>query len=476
VRAASIVVALAIVWCADVAHAQPRGLAASQLARGPLEDQPPYIDLLTFGVGDKLFEKFGHAAICVRYHDPKHLPICFNFGVTDFNAGPIMIWSFVRGEQDFWVEASTYGEMFRFYKWEDRDIWLQTLPVTGEQARALERQLWASLEGAHRTYQYDHFFNNCTTRLRDMIDGATGGKLAIGGDERYPLTFRQLGYRGLAELPPLQVFADFAMGRQLEDYPSVWQAMFHPEVFRREIERRLGVAPRLVYKRQGAAFAVTGSTGRLTMLAIALLFALPLLAARWKGLVPRLAIGAAYTGLLVFTLFEVMPSLWAGLGAGSLVVPFVGVAGFAMALHPARGETAAVIWAMLHLAFWGFVVYGLVVLSSIEGVRWNEAVLVVMPFDVVLPFLGAPKRRRYAQGRVALVVLGSLLCAIGVFRQPLWIPILAVFVPMAIIAFDLPNSLLRLARKVEAVPKPPEAPVVAEVAVSAGGEAARDPS
>ena len=58
---------------------------------------------------------------------------------------------------------------------------------------------------------------------------------------------------------------------------------------------------------------------------------------------------------------------------------------------------------------------------------------------VVLPFLGASKRRIYARVRLAIVVLASLLCAIGVLQQPLWVPILVVFMPLALVAFDLPR-------------------------------------
>jgi hypothetical protein len=430
-------VCIAVILVSGIARAQPP--AAHDLEPGPREAEAPYIDLLTFGVGERIFEKYGHAALCLRYHDPKHVPICFNFGVTDFDKGLPLVWSFVRGEQEFWTEPSTYGAMYGFYRWEDRDIWLQTLPVTGDQARELERELWASL-GDNSRYHYDHFFNNCSTRLRDLIDKATNGKLAVGANERYPFTFRELGRRGLVELPPLLVITDFIIGRQADDRPTRWEAMFHPGIFRTEIERSLGVAPQLLYQREGYTFPEHGSSGRLEMLAIALVFALPLLLARVTGRARRSALGAAYAALLAYVLLETMPVLWAGLGAISLAAPALGVIGFVLPLWPKRAETATVAWATLHLAFWGFVVWGLAVVSTIDGVTHNEAMLVVMPFDVILPFLRPAWRRRYAQVRVALVVLASLACALGILRQPLWLPILVVFLPMAVLAFTRPAA------------------------------------
>jgi len=376
---------------ASVARAQPAHLSPDDVPGGAIEPDPPAIDLVTFGVGARIFEKFGHAAICLRYHEPEHPTVCFNYGVTDFSAGSVMIWNFLRTQQQFWVEPTSFDSLYGFYAWEDRDIWLQTLPIAGAEARAIEAKLWSDLQEANRYYYYDHFFDNCTTRLRDMIDQATHGALRAGTEARYPLTFRELGRRGLAAMPPLLVATDLVIGRQADDHPTVWQAMFHPEIFRQQIEARLGVPPRLLYQRRGPALPVEGSSGRLGLLAVGLAFAVPLLVAQWRR----------------------------------------------------RFQTTALAWVTLELALFGALVWGLAIVSSIAGVRYNEAVLVVMPLDAVLPFLGEARRRRYALVRVGLLALVSLLTAVGVFHQPLWLLIVIVFVPMATIALDLPLGLLR---------------------------------
>lgn len=418
---------LALLICAPaISRAQPG-----------LEEQAPNIDIMTFGVGEVVFEKFGHAAICIRYHDPHRDPMCFNFGVTDFHEGAPMVWSFLRGRQEFWVETLTYAGMMAFYQAEDRDIFVQTLPLTEAQARAVEKKLWASLEGPESRYHYDHFEENCTTRLRDLVDEATGGKLAVGSDAEYPLTYRELGRRGFASAPPLVAIADFVFGRSLETHPTVWQAMFHPAIFRAAIEQRLGAAPTQVYKRKGPEFVTDGPTGRIPIIAITILFALPILVARSRGK-QRLAWCAGYAAVLAYVLFQMLPPLWQGLGALSLVVPLVFALGLASAFHPRRGEGLAIGFATIHLVFWGLFVWTLVVLSPIPSLQWNECALAVIPTDIVLPFLRPAWRRGYARVRVAVMVLASLLCAVGVLVQPLWVPILVAFIPLSIIAFDLP--------------------------------------
>ncbi|HEY5924194.1 MAG TPA: DUF4105 domain-containing protein [Kofleriaceae bacterium] len=398
VAALALVVAVGAVGVGGVAHAQPRALERSELD-AMIGEQPPQVVLLTFGVGPRIFEKFGHAALCLEYVETAREPVCFNYGVTTFDEGASMIWGFLRSVQKFWVDPEAWSDMIGFYQDEDRDIYEQVLPLTAEQARMLEREILTSLEEKHRYYHYDHFFNNCTTRLRDMIDRATAGKLHEGSAVAYPLTFREMGHRGLAGLPPLIALADFVLGRQLDDKPSLWQAMFHPDVLRQHVTTALGVPPRLIYKRQGEPFPTGGSTWRWPMLVIALVFTLPLvLALRLRSRTARID--------------DTGPT-WRR-----------------------RFERIALAWATIYLALWGLIVWGLAIVSSIPGVRWNENLLVLVPLDIVLPFLGAERRRRYARVRVAGLFLVSALCGAGVLHQPLWIPILSALLPLSIIAFD----------------------------------------
>lgn len=382
VRAAWVLAAL-LVALGGTASAQPRRLDPGDLD-AMIGEEPPQVILLTFGVGARIFEKFGHAAICLNWRDTGREPVCFNYGVTDFNAGSEMVWNFLRTQQTFWVDPEAWSDMIGFYTWEDRNIYEQVLPLSPDQARAVEKQILTSLDEAHRYYHYDHFFDNCTTRVRDMIDRATGGALRAGADVAYPLTFRQIGRRGLAGLPPLLALAEFVLGRQLDDTPTLWEAMFHPDVLRQTVQNRLGVAPRLLHQRQGPPFPTDGPMWRWQVLAIALAFALPLLIATWRQRFQRLALA----------------------------------------------------WATLYLTVWGLIIWGLVIVSSIPGVRWNENVFVLMPLDIVLPFLSPPRRRTYARVRLAGLFFVSALAGVGVFHQPVWMPVLTAFLPLAIISFD----------------------------------------
>jgi len=234
----------------------------------------------------------------------------------------------------------------------------------------------------------------------------------------YPLTFRQIGYRGIAETPVLKGISDFVMGRQLDDTPTVWQSMFHPDMLREQVAIQLGVQPRVIFTRHGHGFPTDGPSFHFEQILIALAFSLPLLVATWRR----------------------------------------------------RFQRAALIFATIELTFWGALIWTLVVISSIPGVRWNEAVFIFVPFDIALPFLGAARRRAYARVRLAMVIGVSLLCAIGIFHQPLWVAALTAFLPFAIIAFDLPWGVMAA----RAEPVAPVVPIAAAVVAAPVAEIASE--
>ncbi len=377
-------VAACLVLATSTAVAQPTPLSESARANIPHEAEAPFVDVLTFGVGEVIFERWGHTAICLRYHDPEHTPVCFNYGVTDFDDHGGLVWRFVRGKQEFWSEPSRRETLISFYRDEDRDIWIQTLLLTEAQARKIEARLWKDVDEDNRGYIYDHFRDNCTTRIRDVIDDATGGALRKNSELIYPLTLRQLGAPGLEATPLLLGATDFLLGRSMDAPLTVWEAMFHPNVLRKQLEVELGAMPRVEHTQQVAPSTSSLPSGKVLGLGIALVFAALLALGLWKARIARLALIAT----------------------------------------------------SIYLGLWGLIVYVAVIASTIPALRWNEVLCVLVPLDLMIPWLSGERRARYAQLRVVGLLLVSALCAAGVLHQPLWIPILTAIIPMSLIAFS----------------------------------------
>src|SRR5690606_633332 len=94
-----------------------------------------------------------------------------------------------------------------------------------------------------------------------------------------------------------------------------------------------------------------------------------------------------------------------------------------------RFERTGLALSVLPIGVFALVIWFVAIVSPQPELRFNEALFVFMPTDLILPFLRPAARRGYSRARVAFLALLSLLLALGVLVQPLWLPILIVMIP-----------------------------------------------
>lgn len=391
-----------------------------------VENGAPVIELWTMGQGDLMVEKFGHAALCICREGERSY--CYNYGTTDFSRPLSMGWGFLRGDSEFWVEPWPRERMLQWYMCKDRSLYLQVFDDTvmpADQRQRMADKLVSDTPDPREAginYQYHHFYDNCTTRVRDIIDEGVQGRLREGTDEVVGPTYRQLGARGFAEQSWMRAMSDFVYGRESDKQPTAWQVMFHPDYLREAVAAKLGVPATPVWERQGRAFSQEGSTGRVWTFLFALLVALPAVLTRVRRKRQKL-----------------------GLVLSIVPITFI----------------AVVIW-FLALA------------STLPEFRWNEALFLYLPSDVIIPWLSAPRRRRYGRVRVVMVAAVGLLTAVGVFHQPLWMPILVVLPTLLVAAYPEPDrAAAAAAGDVPVEAKPAEAKADKPAARKPGSKAAR---
>jgi hypothetical protein len=337
----------------------------------------PSIDLYTMGAGDDLFSAFGHAAICVN---EGARPVCYNYGTADFSTPIPLTWAFVRGRARFWVATAPKDWMMRSYLRADRSVWKQRLQLEPVQAEALAKALADSTDEKVKYYQYHHFNDNCTTRIRDLVDKATSGALSRDVELR-DKSFRQYAREGFAGNWPLLAVTELLLGRSSDKRADSWSAMFLPSEMRLEVQKRLHAPPEELYTRKRP---VRGG-------------------ATWLGHA-TFAIGGAALALLLLLGWR------------------LGRAGFRLALSVSG----------LVLGLVALILHSLAILSTFPELTRNEALFIFWPSDFALPFLSRPRLRTYALIRLlalALVLAGHL---VGL-TQPLS-PLLLAALPLAVIA------------------------------------------
>jgi hypothetical protein len=396
---------ISLAWAAPAAAAKrvprgPRGeVMPAELAK--LYDEPgPTIELVTMGIGALIWERHGHIALCIRNDNPAD-DVCYNYGVADFHKPLGMAWGFFRGTNSFWVAKQDPHQMLAVYTHADRTVWVQPLPLTVEQKKLVIDKLESDILEDHKYYAYDHFDDNCTTRVRDVIDNAVVGDLKrkASAEPADGKTFRDLARDGFFGMRVPLLITDIAMGRSTDRVPSYWERMFLPQYLREAVHKLWHLDPFVIYERQGAPPLDDGPSGRVWFSLIVILLTAPVWLTRRWGRFQRLGLGLA-------------------------IGPPV----------------------LLGTIFWF-----LAIISPLPYGHVNESCLFLLPTDLLMLFFGPTKRRLYARGRVGMLVLLALLMLVGIIKQPLWPLFLWAVIPAAVVGF-WPERAPDAAAVVEAKP------------------------
>ena len=380
-----------VVLFASQAYAQPSNTPARKVPlrevmmkfRAAVEHAPkPSVSLVTMGIGSLMWERHGHIALCVHYDNPSE-DTCYNYGIGDFHKPAKMAWGFFRGTNSFWVGPQEPEEMLWIYHRNDRTIWVQPLPLAPSEVDKVITKLKTDILEENRFYSYDHFWDNCTTRVRDVLDNATNGSLRAMKESGGDRTFRDLARDGFYGMRIPLLITDVAMGRVTDHVPTYWERMFLPDYMRDAAATRWGVQPIAVYERVGPPPLRDGPSGRVILTLIVILLTAP----AW------------------------LTRLWGRFQRAGLAIPVV---------------TAV---------FFGTVFWFLSIISPLPYVRFNETCLILMPLDVLLLVLPQPKRRLYARGRVVMLVLIGLLMLVNVIKAPLFSILLWPLIPAAVVGF-----------------------------------------
>lgn len=145
------------------------------------------ISLVTFGEGAEIHQYFGHNALLVEDR-ARGIGALYNFGMFGF--GPDMLPKYLQGQLEFWVAATPIEETYRHYMHEHRSIHVSELNLSPAKRRYLADRLAWYAEPEHRYYRYHHYFNNCSTKVRDLIDETIGGQLSKTYATRGHFTYR----------------------------------------------------------------------------------------------------------------------------------------------------------------------------------------------------------------------------------------------------------------------------------------------
>jgi hypothetical protein len=298
------------------------GRTAAQAATADRETAGTKVYLLTMGQGDLVWEKFGHNAIWL--HDPvAGTDRVYNYGVFDFDSPGY--WSrFIKGNWIYRLAVDDIRETLAQYRYFDRSVIAQEINLTASETAELQTFLEWNARPENREYLYDYYRDNCSTRVRDVLDRFTGGALSAGTagtptsrsyrwHTRRLIASDRLAYAGIS----------VGLGPSADRPISAWEEMFLPEKLMeraRQIRIRRGNELEPLVLSERVLYAAAGREPERREPPAWLLWAL----------VIGLALGAAFAGLghaaagggaAARFAFAAAASVWSlGVGTGGILL------------------------------------------------------------------------------------------------------------------------------------------------------------
>ena len=208
------------------------------------------ISLLTCGPRQQVYSLYGHTAI--RFQDKQTgRDIAINYGVFSFDK-PFFVLRFVFGLTDYEMGIAP----FDIFEWEygptGCGVRQQVLNLTAQEKMAIAQAVDRNMEPQNRVYRYNFFYDNCTTRARDIIadnlngrivyDTSTPQHLNISTPQhhntpaQYP-TFRNLIHNYNETHRWARFGNDLLLGVKADYYTTFEQQQFLPERLCADFER-----------------------------------------------------------------------------------------------------------------------------------------------------------------------------------------------------------------------------------------------
>lgn len=170
---------ISILWLA--LYGQAEGVELTEQSR---------ISILTLDPGQKLYAIFGHTAIRVT-DEPLRIDRIYNFGTFDASS-PIFYFKFLTGDLNYFLSVTDYDNFFRNTVAEERGIVEQILDLTYPERMKMVNDLERQYQSSARFYRYDFFYDNCATRVRDVIFNTFPLKVNYDTMQFCCRTFREL--------------------------------------------------------------------------------------------------------------------------------------------------------------------------------------------------------------------------------------------------------------------------------------------
>ena len=184
------------------------------------------ISLLTCSPHEEIYSLYGHTAL--RYHDMiAGDDVIFNWGSFSFDA-PFFVLRFVFGLTDYELAASPLNYFCAYYREWGSSVTEQVLNLTPAEKVKLRDALSSNMLPQNKVYRYNYFYDNCSTRPRDIVEHCLEGKIEYEAREDYAPSYRQMIHECTRNHPWAAFGNDMLLGIKADQPTTREQQEFLP--------------------------------------------------------------------------------------------------------------------------------------------------------------------------------------------------------------------------------------------------------
>ena len=192
------------------------------------------ISLLTCSPGKEVWAQYGHTAI--RYYDKESgKDLAINYGIFSLDQ-TYFIPRFVLGMTDYRMGVQPMDMFLAQYSYEGRGVVEQVLNLSAEDKEVIYKALQENMKPENVVYRYNYFFDNCTTRARDMLVNHLHGKVVYPPAEE-DATFRSMIHKWNNKYEWAQFGEDLLLGVNADRKTTKSEQQFLPENLRSDFDK-----------------------------------------------------------------------------------------------------------------------------------------------------------------------------------------------------------------------------------------------
>ena len=195
------------------------------------------VSLLTCNEGDEIYSLFGHSAIRI-YDIDSQINIVFNWGMFDWPEDQFDFgYQFAKGKLKYYMTIQSFNEFMYDYENFNREVYEQVLDLDLSQKQLLYEKLLINYLPKNRVYKYDFFYDNCSSRIRDMFQSVLRDKLILYQHKDANMkSFREIIDVNLASQPWLDMGIDLVLGSRIDVMATNQDLMFLPKYMEQIID------------------------------------------------------------------------------------------------------------------------------------------------------------------------------------------------------------------------------------------------